>query len=278
MRIKTLCIAIALFTVTLPVGGCGTDSSRRVALLQTAVGQIEALSETLDAKITQVQVLLAANEKLLSDPNAAGDTLAKLREENARLSAALAAAKPVKALFDDKLALYRAELVKAQAGGPIDPNKEAELYGKGLGAIGGAVGGRARVWLTLAATIVTTFGGAVGGAIARGRKARADLEAVREGAHERLKLTEDEWRRRYDAELDARNEADRAAEGLVTSVDALLASGVDAVTTAKTDAGVTTYVIDPDKAKSILMRAQASTPEAIIAVQRIRAGAQKGKL
>jgi len=271
MRIKTLCIAIAFMTVTLPVGGCGTDSTQRVALLQAAIAQIEQQSKALDAKIIQVEGLLAANEKLLSDPNATGPVLDRLWQENADLQAKLAAAKPVKALFDQKLTTYRAALSQAIATGSIDPNKEAELYGKGIQTIGGALPPPWNIYATLAGGLITTFGGAIGGAIARGRKAKVEVAQVRGSAERQMNDATRLSNELMNDEKTKRLEAESAIEGLVISVDELLKSGSAAVT----NAGTTTAAIDPDKAKNILMRAQASTPEAIAAVQRVRAEQQK---
>ncbi len=266
MRIRTIAIVTFLMLIA-PVGGCNTDSQQRIEWLQTAIKTVEQQSTALDAKIIQVESLLAANETLLSDPNATGDTLVKLREENAKLVSTLAAAKPVKVLWDAKLQAYRMQLDQALAGGAIDPNKEAELWGRGITAIGTTAGGQIGVWLTLIGGMVTTFGGGVIGAIARGKKAKKEIRDVQESARDRLNETSDAWSNRVQDQVAKTLTAETAIRGLVESVDALLKSGTEAVT----NAGNMNPAIDADKAKNILMRAQAGTPEAIAAVQRIRA-------
>lgn len=196
MKTRTFGLMVFLMAVV-PMGGCGMDTPQRVAALRSAIAIVNDQSAALDAKILQVEALLKANESLLADPNATGAALAELREENAALQAKLAAAKPVKRLFGQKLAAYRSAIDHAVAVGGMDPNKEAELYGKGISVIGSALPAPWNVYATLLGGLVTAFGGAIGGAIARGRKAKADQ---------------------------AKDQA--SIQGIVDSVDALLADKI----------------------------------------------------
>lgn len=173
MKTRTFGMVVFLMAV-LPVGGCGMDGTQRVTALQSAISLIEQQSVALDVKVVQIEALLAANAKLLGDPNATGEVMTRLREENAALQAKLIAAKPIKALFDQKLATYRTALDQAVATGGIDPKIEAELYGKGISAFGASLPAPWNVYAALLGGLVTTFGGALGGAIVRGRKAKAD--------------------------------------------------------------------------------------------------------
>jgi len=162
--------------VVLCVPGCGTDSAQRVALLEDAVGQINAASVQLDQRIADVNSVVSAAREVMADPNipleAAGKLAVQLGDAQAKAKELLA----VKADADAILVNLEQQLAAVQAGGAVDISDELGLAAATLAATGQATGGKAGAYMGLAATLL----GVIAGVVTTLRKAKRAESATRE--------------------------------------------------------------------------------------------------
>ena len=169
-------LAALMCLVVLCVPGCGTDSAQRVALLEDAVGQINAASVQLDQRIADVNSVVSAAREVMADPNipleAAGKLAVQLGDAQAKAKELLA----VKADADAILVNLEQQLAAVQAGGAVDISDELGLAAATLAATGQATGGKAGAYMGLAATLL----GVIAGVVTTLRKAKRAESATRE--------------------------------------------------------------------------------------------------
>jgi len=173
MRFSTISTLIACLILMTLAAGCGTDSAQRVALLEQAVGQASVASASLDQKVEAIELIVTATREAMADPNLG---LIAANEFSETLGSALDALNeigPIKAKTDAVLQGLEVRLAEVRAEGPIDLSDEIALVAGGLAATSGAVGGKAGVYMALAASILGTIGGLIPGArIAKAAKAK----------------------------------------------------------------------------------------------------------
>ncbi len=87
----------------------------------------------------------------LADPNLASEAVNQFAATLADAQVEFAKIKPIKEAIDAQLAAFEARLAEIQAAGPVDAYDEMALAQAVLTAAGGAVGGKAGLYMALAA-------------------------------------------------------------------------------------------------------------------------------
>lgn len=218
---------VLLMAMGMMLAGCTGTPQGDVEQLRAVVAGLQQQSAAIDAELAKWNEGLAAGRAMLADPNVRGELAEEVAKKLAGLQDKIAMATPIKTKVDGDLAVYKAKLDEAIATGGIDEQKKWELYGQGVSAVGTSL---PAPYNGIAIAIGTGLG-LLGGAIARGRSAIAELKAQKQ---------------RSDTEM----------RGVVESVDSLLGSDL---------------VKDAGAAKKELAYAQArSQTGAAEAVQRVK--------
>jgi hypothetical protein len=184
-----LLVAAAL----LPMGGCGTDSGQRIAWLEAQLKTSEGVIADLQPVVTALESEWLTLRTQWADPN----NSAQVQSLAARMKMIEMSLGPKKASLEAALKIvpqYRAELEQAIQNG-VAPGAEVQLYGKGVTAVGTAVGGPWGAVLAAAGMLLTGIG-----------------TAVVKGQRDKLEMANQKM------------DSDTAIGGIVASVKALLAN------------------------------------------------------
>lgn len=183
MRVRTLCI-IAALTWLIPIGGCGTTSAERVAVLEAAVTAMQARSGQVDAAIAALETFLADGAQLLAEPNLPAGDIERIAAAVVTASAKLESAQVVKGRVDAALSDLQAQLAAADA--VTGPGAELQLIGSAVSTIGAHAPPPYGTYAALAGSLITAIGGVIVGLqkAAEAKQKTAALEGKTQEARE----------------------------------------------------------------------------------------------
>ena len=225
--------------VLLSLSGCGFAPQERLALMQSVLTATQAQAVNVQGVIGQFEAASADARKVLADPNLTPETRDRLLGYVAQIDQQLAKYRPTLAGLQDAVAQIQADIAAAQAAGEdLDVGTEIQTYGRAIGTGGAVLPPPLNAYAGLIGLATTLVGGVVG-SVVRSRKDQAVLAQQRQQAQAALQQQQ--------------VQADTVVQGIVGSVNALLASSA---------------VTDAEAARQVLKDYQvANCPEARAAVR-----------
>jgi len=200
--------------------------NERVAVLEEMLVRAEAISTELDNRLADVETVALEAQTAIADVNLPAEQKAEMLKIVDESLAQIKKISAIRGEYTAKITNLRAKIEVAKVDG-VSFGEELQLYAEGLQSVAGKIPGVGS-YVTIGSMILAV----IGGVIARRRSQQRDIVVAER-----------------DEVIGQRNEAENAVEGVVRSVDRLLAS--DAVK-------------DPKAAKQVLKDAQDSDVRIVV--------------